>query len=163
VVYDSTELQYPRIVDSGYYMCHLLTYSLVLWPSESLGFLNYRHFVHCHHLLTLIISVFYLHSLWFSYDVQNKLQLFFKWQRSVGLCNGKGICFLWSKKVMFLNIWISGDFREWNLFRCQYSNQQTHLIKFNSWHTCFGTGVPFSGSVLEQRNISPARWLTYWL
>jgi len=79
------------------------TYSLALRPSESLGLLYDRcpfSFAHCHNItLTWMIPVFCLHSMWFSYDAQNKRLLFFKWHRSVGLCEERGVCFLWSKNV----------------------------------------------------------------
>ena len=41
--------------------------------------------------------------------------------------------------------------------------QQMHTIKYRyQTHTCFGTGVPSSGSLLEQRNTSPTRYPRYW-
>jgi hypothetical protein len=98
LIYDSTDLQYPRIADSRTICNAYFTNSLALRPSESLGLLNDRcpfSSAHCYNItLTLIISVFCLHSLWFSYDAQNKQVLFFKWHRSDGLFEGKGVCFL---------------------------------------------------------------------
>jgi hypothetical protein len=73
----------------------------------------------------------------FSYDSPNKQLLFFKWHRSVGLCEGRGVCFLWGK----------------NIHSFYFNQQCTKYIffYFNNIYiiiipTCFDTFVSSSGS-----------------
>jgi hypothetical protein len=48
-----------------------------------------------------------------------------------------------------------------DMIRNQYIKKHLHLINYSSWQVsnskCFGTGMPSSGSILEQMNTSPTR------
>jgi len=78
------------------------TNSLALRPSGSLVLFSDGcpfSSAHCHNItLTLIISVF-AYTACFRTMLRIGSYYFFKWHRSVGLCEGRGVCFLWSKNV----------------------------------------------------------------
>jgi hypothetical protein len=54
-------------------------------------------------------------------------------------------------------------FELWNTINIR--TKQLYLIKYNLWQyltrTCFGTGVPFVGILIKQRNASPRRQLRH--